>query len=143
MIKLPPDISFLIQLVVFVAFWQLMRVIIFLPMQRALKTRAERTRGARERAETLIVEAAQLQASFEAGLTEAKRAGARQAEEIRRRAEAEEQVIVSRYRAEAAAVLERERALTESQVVAVRVPLQSEAARLAADVVRRVLGRAA
>lgn len=143
MIKLPPDISFVIQLVVFVAFWQLMRVIIFLPMQRALKTRAERTGGARERAEALIVEAAQLQATFEAGLTEAKRAGARQAEEIRRRAEAEEETIVSRYRAEAAAVLERERALTESQVGAVRIPLQAEAARLAADVVRRVLGRAA
>jgi F-type H+-transporting ATPase subunit b len=142
-IKLPPDITFVIQLVAFLVFWQLMRVIIFLPMQRALKMRAERTVGARERAEALIVEAAQLQASLEAGLTEAKRAGARQAEEIRRRAEAEEQAIVSRYRDDAAAVLERERALTESQVAAVRVPLQAEAARLAADVVRRVLGRAA
>jgi F-type H+-transporting ATPase subunit b len=112
-------------------------------MQRALEMRVERTGGARERAEALIAEAAQLQASIEADLNEAKRSGARQAEEIRRRAEAEEQAIVSRYRDEAAAVLERERTLTESQVTAVRAPLQSEATRLADDVVRRVLGRAA
>lgn len=143
MIKLPPDITFVIQLVAFVAFWQLMRVIIFLPMQRALKVRAANTGGARERAEALLAEAAQLEVSIETGLNEAKRSGARQAEEIRRRAEAEEQVIVTRYRDEAAALLERERALTESQVAAVRAPLQTEATRLAADVVRRVLGRAA
>ena len=143
MIKLPPDITFVIQLVAFLVFWQLMRVIIFLPMQRALKTRAANIGGARERAEALIAEAAQVAGAIEAGLNEAKRSGARQAEEIRRRAEAEEQAIVTRYRGEAAAVLERERALTESQVVAARAPLQGEATRLAGEVVRRVLGRAA
>ena len=37
MIKLPPDITFVIQLVSFLIFWQLMRVVVFLPMQRALK----------------------------------------------------------------------------------------------------------
>ena len=143
MIKLPPDITFVIQLVSFVVFWQLMRAIIFIPMQKALQTRAERTAGARDRAEALLAEAARLETSIEAGLNDAKRSGARQAEEIRRRAEAEEQAINSRYRDEAAALLDRERALTESQVAAVRAPLQGETTRLADDVVRRVLGRAA
>jgi F-type H+-transporting ATPase subunit b len=142
-IKLPPDITFVIQLVSFLVFWQLMRVIIFLPMQRALSTRAERTGGARERAEALIAEAAQLESSIEAGLNEAKRSGARQADDIRRRAETEEHAIIGRYRDEATALVERERALTDSQIAAVRVPLQGEATRLADDVVRRVLGRAA
>ena len=143
MIKLPPDITFVIQLVSFLIFWQLMRVILFIPMQKALKARAEGTRGARDRAEALTAEAAQIETSIEAQLEEARRAGSRAAEEIRRRAETEEQAIATRYRDQALALLERERATTESQVAAVRAPLQTEATRLADEVVRRVLGRAA
>jgi len=142
-IKLPPDITFVIQLVGFVVLWQLMRVIIFVPMQQALKMRAERIGGARTRAEALVAEAAQVDTSIETGLTEAKKDGAQRAEEIRRRAEADEQAILTRYRGEAATLLGRERALTESQVSSARAPLESEAARLAESVVRRVLGRAA
>ena len=143
MIKLPPDITFVIQLVGFVVFWQLMRVLIFLPMQQALKVREQRTGGARTQAEGLLAEASQLDATIEAGLAEAKREGATSAEEIRRRAEGEEHTILARYRDEATTLLERERALTDTQVSAARAPLQSDAERLAGDVVRRVLGRAA
>lgn len=143
MIKLPPDITFIIQLVSFVVFWQLLRVMLVEPMQRVLAARAERTSGARTRAESVTAEAAQLAASIEAGLADAKRAGSREAEEIRRRAEGDEQAILSRYRDEAATVLERERVLTASQVDAARAPLDAEATRLAESVVRKVLGRAA
>jgi F0F1-type ATP synthase membrane subunit b/b' len=132
-----------IQLVGFVIFWQLMRAILFVPMQRALKTRAERTEGARTRADALIAEAIEIDASIAAGLAEARKDGAVRADEIRRRAEAEEQAILTRFRGEAATVLKRERALTESQVSSARAPLESEAARLAESVFRRVLGRAA
>ena len=143
MIKLPPDITFVIQLVGFVVLWQLMRVIIFVPMQQVLKMRAERIGGARTRAEALVAEAAQVDTSIETGLAEAKKDGAQRAEEIRRRAEANEQAILTRYRGEATTLLRRERALTESQVSSARAPLESEAARLAESVGRRVLGRAA
>lgn len=143
MIKLPPDITFIIQLVGFVVLWQVLRVVLFVPMQQALKVRAERTGGARTRAEAFVAEAAQIEASIQAGLTEAKRDGALLADEIRRRAEAEEQTILARYRGEAASLLERERALTDSQISSARAPLESEAARLAGSVVQRVLGRAA
>ena len=143
MIKLPPDITFIIQLVGFVILWQLMRVIIFVPMQRALSTRVERTAGARVRADALIAEAVGIDASIEAGLAGARKDGAARADEIRRRAEVDEQAILTRYSGEAAAVLERERALIESQVSSARAPLESEAARLAESVVWRVLGRAA
>lgn len=137
------NITLVIQLVGFVIFWRLMRAIIFVPMQRALKTRAEQTGGARTRADALIAEAVEIDASIEAGLAEAKKDGAARADEIRRRAEGDEQAILTRYRGEAATVLERERALTDSQVSSARAPLESEAARLAQSVVRRVLGRAA
>ena len=143
MIKLPPDITFVIQLVAFVVFWQLMRAILFAPMQRVLHLRSERTTGARGRAESLATEAAQISVSIEAGLTDAKKAAAREAEAIRQRAEAEEHAILARYRTEAATLLERERAATESQVGAARAPLEKEAAQLAETVVAKVLGRAA
>lgn len=144
MIKFPPDIASVLQLIAgFVIFWQLMRVLLFTPMQQALKVRAERTGGTRTRAEALIAEAAQLEASVAAGLAEAKKEGAIRSDEIRRRAEAEEQTIIARYRDQAAALLDRERGLTAAQVTSARAPLESEAVRLAESVVKRVLGRAA
>lgn len=143
MIKLPPDITFVIQLVGFVVFWQLMRVLLFVPMQAALKRRATGTSGVRARAEAMIAETAQIDASIQAGLAEARREGALRAEEIRRGAEAEEHRVLERYRAESAALLERERASTDAQVRDARAPLEAEAGRLAESVVARVLGRAA
>lgn len=143
MIKLPPDITFLIQLLGFVVFWQLMRIILFTPMQAALKKRAAGTGGVRTRAEAMIGEAAQIEAGIQSSLAEARRDGAKRAEEIRRTAEAEEHAILERYRGEAAALLERERASTEAQVKAAQAPLDAEAGRLAESVVARVLGRAA
>ena len=143
MIKLPPDITFVIQVVAFVVLWQLLRVILFIPMQRALKARTERTSGTRKRAETVVAEAAALAASIDQGLAAARKAGADEGDEIRRRAEAEEQAILTRYRDEASALLERERQSTEEQVKAARQPLDADAARLADSVVLRILGRAA
>jgi F-type H+-transporting ATPase subunit b len=142
-IKLPPDITFVIQLVAFVVLWQVLRVVLFVPMQKALKVRAERTEGSRMRAEALLAEAAQIEASIQAGLAEAKKDGALRADEIRRRAETEEHAILARYRGQAAALLERERALTDAQISSARAPLEAEAARLAGSIVQQVLGRAA
>ena len=143
MIKLPPDITFAIQLVGFVVFWQLMRVILFTPMQAALRKRAEGTVGVRARAEAMLAETAEIQGRIETALADARREGAKRAEEIRRASEAEEHAILDRYRVEAAGLLERERTSTESQVREARTPLDAEAQRLAESVVARVLGRAA
>lgn len=143
MIKLPPDITFVIQLLGFVVFWQLMRVLLFTPMQAALKKRAAGTSGVRARAEAMTAETAQIEATIQSALAEARREGAKRAEEIRRSAERDEHEILERYRGEAAALLERERASTEAQVRDARTPLEAEAGRLAERVVARVLGRAA
>ena len=143
MIKLPPDITFVIQLVGFVVFWQLMRVILFTPMQAALKKRAEGTVGVRARAESMSAEAADIEQRIQSALADARREAAKRAEEIRRNSEAEEHAILERHRGEAAALLERERTSTEAQVREARAPLEAEADRLAERVVTRVLGRAA
>lgn len=143
MIKLPPDWTFVAQIVCFLVFWQLMRWALFVPVQRALEARAARTKGDRARAEELRAEAASLGARIDAELGEGRREGAREAEDIRRRAEAEEQSRLARYREEALALLERERAATATQVAAARAPLRAEADRLAGAVVAKVLGRPA
>ena len=143
MIKIPPDITFVIQLVGFVVFWQLMRVLLFTPMQQALKTRAERTDGARTRAEALVAEAAQIAASIQTGLAEAKKDGARRAEDwASDLLEGEgmrswNAIGSSRRRSSSANARSRTRRSSR------RGPLETEASRLAENVVRRVLGRAA
>jgi F0F1-type ATP synthase membrane subunit b/b' len=143
MIKLPPDWTFVAQIICFFVFWQLMRWALFGPVQRALEARAARTSGDRARAEALRAEADALAAAVEAQLAAGRREGAREAEEIRRRAETEEQAILARYRAEALAVLARERATTSTQVTSARAPLRIETDRLAASVVEKILGRPA
>ena len=143
MIKLPPDVTFLIQLVSFLVFWQLMKVVLFNPVQRALHERTARTAGAQQTADTLRNEGAALRAQLDAALQAARADGIRSADEIRRRADIEEQAILGRYQAEANTLLERERAETARQVDAARAPLRAEAERLAAAVVVKVLGRAA
>src|SRR5689334_20958247 len=129
MIKLPPDWTFVAQILCFVVFWQLLRWALFTPVQRALAARAARTTGARARADALRTDAAALAAGVEAQLADARREGTHEAEEIRRRGEAAEQAILTRYRNEALAVLDRERATAEAQVAAARAPLRGEAER--------------
>lgn len=143
MIKLPPDITFVIQIVSFLLFWQLMKRMLFTPVERALQVRAARTVGDRERAEAMQAEAAVLGAEIDAALAEARLDGMRRVEEIHRQNESEERSILERSRTEAAAVLARERAVTSAQVDAARAPLAADAERLAGAVVVKVLGRAA
>jgi len=143
MIKLPPDWTFAVQVIAFIVFWQLMRWLVFVPAQRALKARAERTTGDRTRAESLRAEAATIVANVEAQLAEGRQEGMRAADGIRSAAEANEQTILGRYRDQALALLERERGATSTQVAAARAPLQAETERLAGSVVAKVLGRPA
>ena len=139
-IKLPPDVTFLVQLVAFIVFWQLMRVLLFEPVQRALEARKLRTIGARREAEGLEAEASAIASQIALRLEEARTEGAREAEGIRRRGEAEEREIVERYRNEAVSLLDAARASTARQIEAARSPLRAEAERLAEGVVAKILG---
>lgn len=116
MIKLPPDITFVIQVVSFLIFWQIMKRVLFTPVQNALQARAARTSGDRARAEVLQTEARALAVENDAALDEARLEGMRQAGEIRGRSEANERAILDRSRGDALALLERERAVTRAQV---------------------------
>jgi len=142
-IKLPPDITFLIQLVTFVVFWQVMRVLLFQPVQRALEARKLQTTGARREAEGLEAEATSIRSQIASRLEEARLRGAAEAEEIRRRGESREREILGRYHDQAAALLENERSITANQVHTVRAPLHAEAERIAETVVAKILGRTA
>ncbi len=144
MIELPPDWKTVFTVIAaFVVFWQVMGWAVFLPAQRTLKARAERTIGDRARAQALGAEAGTITANIEAQLSEGRREGMRAADGIRRAAETNEQSILGRYRDQALALLERERSATDAQVAAARAPLRAEAERLAAGVVAKVLGRSA
>jgi F-type H+-transporting ATPase subunit b len=143
MIKLPPDITFVIQIVSFLVFWLLMKRLLFTPVEHVLQARAARTLGERERAEAMRAEAAALTTEIDAALAEARLDGMSRAEEIRRQGELEERSVLERSRNEAAVLLSRERAITSAQVEAARAPLAADAERLADAVVVKVLGRAA
>jgi len=143
LIKLPPDITFLIQIVSFLIFWGLMRMILFKPVQEALAKRGVQTTGATERAAELHADAERLQAEAAVKLTAARDGGTAAAVEIKKNAERDEQAILERFATEATALLEKERAVTASQVEEVKAPLRADAEALADEVVARVLGRAA
>ncbi len=143
MIKLPPDITFLIQIVSFLVFWGLMRAILFKPVQEALAKRGVHTTGASERATELLADAERLQAEAAVKLAAARDRGTAAATEIKKSAERDEHAILERFATEATALLEKERAVTAAQVEEVKAPLRADAEALADEVVAQVLGRAA
>jgi F-type H+-transporting ATPase subunit b len=142
-IKLPPDITFVIQIVAFLIFLQVMKSLLFVPVQRVLHERSQRTLGARQRSEKLQHEIGQVQSEITVKLDQARAEGAQRADEIRRAAERDERQTLEHYHVEAQAVLDRARRETEASIAAVRAPLEADADRLAAAVVAKVLGRAA
>ena len=143
MIKLPPDITFVIQVVSFLIFWQIMKWVLFTPVQSVLEARAARTSGARAHAQALQAETQAQAAEIDVVLGQARQQGMREAEEIRGRSEAQERAVLDRARADALALLERERAITRAQLDAAREPLRTDVERLAGWVIAKVLGRPA
>ena len=137
------DISILYQIVLFVVLWLILNKILFQPYLRLLEQREHRTTGAEHDSAELEHEGSRLRAQYEEQISQAQIAGYAAKEVIVQDGRQQREKILAQARQEAASQLDRVRhevalALERDQQLAAL-----EAKAVAAEMVSKVLGRAA
>src|SRR5881398_3773167 len=131
MLKIPPDQTFLIHIVVFVVFWLLVRRLWFLPALRIIRERTVRSEGAIREARAIEAEAERLRAEHAAALDQTRSEAQRELQEIIRGAEAEQKRLVAEASAEAHRTLTDVQARVADEVARARRTLRDDAGALA------------
>ena len=142
MLKIPPDYTFVLQVILFVVFWVAMKRLWIDPALRVIHERSSRSEGAIREAESLQAEAEQMRAAHAAALNEAKAEAQREMQEIVRVAETEQQRLIGEARADAQRSLGDVRTRVAEEMAAARQGLHAQAGEIAREVARKILGRA-
>ena len=142
MLKIPPDHTFLVQILLFVALWFVLKRWWFDPALRIMKERAIRSEGAVAEARAVQGDAELLRKEHAAALEVARGDAERAIQEILRVAEAEQKELIIAAHEEAQRTLAEARSRIAEEVAAGRRELQGQVQGLAREVARVVLGRA-
>jgi F-type H+-transporting ATPase subunit b len=141
MLKIPPDYTFVIEIVIFVALWITLRRFWFEPALRIIRERARRSEGAIAEARAIHADAERLRAEHAAALDEARAEAQREIQEMLRAAEAEQKQVLAAARDDAQRTLTEVRARIADEVTAARAGLRVQAREIAREVARVILGR--
>src|SRR5690349_3881804 len=131
MLKIPPDYTFLVQIVIFVALWIALKRLWFDPALRVVRERATRSEGAVAEARSIQAEAERLRAQHAAALDEARAEAQRGMQEIVREAEAEQRRLIGEAREEAHRTLTEVRSRVAEEVAVARRGLRDSAGEVA------------
>ena len=142
MLKIPPDYTFVVEILMFVALWIVLRRFWFDPALRVIQERARRSEGAIEEARAIQADAERLRAEHAAALDEARREAQREMQEMLRGAEAEQKQMLAEARDDAQRTMTEVRARVAEEVTAARAGLREQARDIAREVARVILGRA-
>ncbi len=142
MLELPPDVSFYVQIVLFLAFAAILRTLILEPTQRLLSERQRRTEGVLLEADQARADVEQIRQDLEKRLAEARHQGLVAGDQLRREADASEQALLAAARADATRTLDDVRARITAETSEARTRLGSDARDLAREASSRILGRA-
>jgi F-type H+-transporting ATPase subunit b len=123
----------------FLLLFGLYTVLVHKPLARVLAERHARTQGAIEKARADIKSAEERTAEYERQLREARLALFKAQEARRAKAAQARAAAVAEARSKAQAQVEEARAEIEKEEVATKQSLESEAGRLAAEIIRTVL----
>jgi F-type H+-transporting ATPase subunit b len=141
MLKIPPDETFLFQVLLFVVVWLVLKRLWFDPAMRVIRARAERSEGAVAEARAIQAEAERLRREHAAALEEARGEAQREMQGIVRSAEAEQKRLIEEAREDAQRTLTEVRTRVAEEVAAARRSLRDQAEELAREVARKVVGR--
>jgi len=135
------DLSFLAQVVLFVAFITLLKPLLFDPLLRVFEEREKRTEGAKQEARTMDAEAGELLTRYEAELDKVRREAGIERERLRAEVAQVEARIMAEARAETARILDAGKARISAEVTELRKELEKTKPELAAQIASRMLGR--
>lgn len=137
----PPDIAFVIQIVLFVGLWVILKHWLFDPVMRVLELRRDQTSGRLAEAQRLNDEATQMQEEYARRLEEARVAAREEVAALRAEAEREEARILEAARAESARVIDQTRDAVGKELEAARANIVRYAAELSVEAAEKILGR--
>lgn len=135
------DLSLVVQIVLFLILWSILRRVLFGPVGRLMAERERRTEGAHAEARALSNEGKALQEQYDAAIAKARAEGEAIKGEIREEAVRARNAILSQGRDAATQKIQEIREELRKEMDAARVVASSNAEALAQEMAEKVLGR--
>lgn len=135
------NLTFVVQLVLFVGLTLILKPILFDPMLKLFEEREKRIDGAKLQARKIDEKSATALAKYEGEMAKARAAAAAERDTIRAEALKREQEILAETRAATTKVLDDGKRAAHAEADRARAALKAEAAQMARDLASRVLGR--
>ncbi|MDE0214283.1 MAG: ATP synthase F0 subunit B [Deltaproteobacteria bacterium] len=135
------DLSLVVQIVLFLILWSILRRVLFGPVGRLMAERERRTEGAHAEARALSDEGKALQEQYDAAIAKARAEGEAIKGEIREEAQRARNVILSQGRDAATQKIQAIREEVRREMDAARAVASSNAEALAQEMAEKVLGR--
>jgi F-type H+-transporting ATPase subunit b len=130
-----------IQIVLFVALWILLRPTLFEPMIKLFEEREKRIEGAKLQARKTDEASAGALAKYESEMSKARVAANSERDKLRTEGVVAENAILGKVRASTAQSLEQGRARMNEELASARARLKADVNALAKDLAGRALGR--
>ena len=141
MLQILPDLTLLIQIVLFLVFIGVMNRLLFRPALAVLEERDRQIAGSRDTAAELETRVSEAIASYEVRLREARSEGERERTRLTQEAAQEEARIGAEGRAQAAQATEKIRAAIARETQVASGELEGQVRQFAAMIAERALGR--
>lgn len=135
------DPTFLVQLVLFAAFFLVLKPLLFEPLLRVFEEREKRTDGAKKEAREMDLKAGDIGARYEAELEKVRRAAGLEREKVRQEVARLEAKIMAEARAETTRILDEGKKKIEAEIATLRSDVDQQIPELAGQIASRVLGR--
>jgi F-type H+-transporting ATPase subunit b len=140
-INVDVDLTFVVQLVLFVGLTLVLKPVLFDPMLKLFEERERRIDGAKAQARKIDEKSATALAKYEAEMTRARTEANAERDTIRAEALAREQQILGAVRAATAKRIDEGKRAAQAEADRIRVALKTEAVQTARELASRVLGR--
>ena len=140
-INVDVDLTFVVQLVLFVGLTLILKPVLFDPMLKLFEEREKRIDGAKVQARKIDEKSASALAKYEEEMAKARAAATAEREKIRGEALRREAEILAAVRASAGKVLEDGKRAAQAEAERARAALKADAVAVARELASRVLGR--
>jgi F-type H+-transporting ATPase subunit b len=140
-INVDVDLTFVVQLVLFVLLTLILKPVLFDPMLKLFEERERRIEGAKVQARHTDEKSATALAKYETEMAKARNAANAERDKLRAEGAKKEQEILAAVRASAARTLEEGRRQVQAEGDKARAALKAESGAMARDLASRVLGR--
>jgi F-type H+-transporting ATPase subunit b len=140
-INVDVDLTFVVQLVLFVGLTLILKPVLFDPMLKLFEEREKRIDGAKVQARKIDEKSATALSKYEAEMAKARAVANTERDKIRGEALKREQEILGAVRVATAKAIEDGKRAAHAEAVKARATLKGDATAMARELASRVLGR--